>query len=268
MMARCCQLLVHTLIMLWPKLNYMHRSTICYTALYQLRAFLDKYQHLCQSYFFKVFFLWDTFTYLILAHWYPYSGFLVMSPLSFKAKVDLPYSHCRVKCNIHSLKSTSGSTWCQPLDGQHCWALTRFISCPRILLTPVKLEPTIIGVWVLRANHSDLGCFLKPKHHPRPHWNQNERQQICLKLNMSSSGLAIQYTYQCRGCSLCHLSLHRYYVILYSVHTPRFSVALDCKLTAVHILLRLHNAIQRSVAERKPAIISVWKIDVKRFPFV
>ena len=46
----------------------------------------------------------------------------------------LPYSHCRGECNVHFLRSTSGATHCQPLDGQHCGALTMFISCPRIFL--------------------------------------------------------------------------------------------------------------------------------------
>ena len=46
----------------------------------------------------------------------------------------LPYSHCGGECNVHSLRSTSGATRCRPLDGQHCGALTGFISCPRILL--------------------------------------------------------------------------------------------------------------------------------------
>ena len=45
----------------------------------------------------------------------------------------LPYSHCGGECNVHSLRSTSGATRCRPLDGQHCGALTGFISCPRIL---------------------------------------------------------------------------------------------------------------------------------------
>ena len=46
----------------------------------------------------------------------------------------LPYSNCEGECNVHFLRSTSGATCCQPLDGQHCGASTRFISCPRILL--------------------------------------------------------------------------------------------------------------------------------------
>ena len=32
------------------------------------------------------------------------------SPLSFKARVVLPYSHCGGECNVHSLRSTSGAT--------------------------------------------------------------------------------------------------------------------------------------------------------------
>ena len=58
----------------------------------------------------------------------------------------LPYLHCGSKCNVHSPRSTSGATHCQPLDRQHCRASTGFISCPRIdlLLATVRLEPTII----------------------------------------------------------------------------------------------------------------------------
>ena len=77
-------------------------------------------------FFFKVF-LSDTFTCPIL-------GPLV--PLFWISKPEwvLPYSHCGGKCNVHFLRSTSGATHCQPLDGQHCGAPTGFISCPRILL--------------------------------------------------------------------------------------------------------------------------------------
>ena len=39
-------------------------------------------------------------------HWYPCFGFLVTSPLDFKAKVG----SALFKCNVHSLKSTSGAT--------------------------------------------------------------------------------------------------------------------------------------------------------------
>ena len=61
----------------------------------------------------------------------------------FQSQSGLPYLHCRGKHNVHSLRSTSGATCCQPLDSKHCGALTRFISCPKILLAPVRLEPAI-----------------------------------------------------------------------------------------------------------------------------
>ena len=38
----------------------------------------------------------------------PCFGFLVISPLRFKTRVDSPYLHCGGKCNVHSLRSTSG----------------------------------------------------------------------------------------------------------------------------------------------------------------
>ena len=66
---------------------------------------------------------------LFWGHWYPCFGILVVSPLGFKTK-----AHCGSKCNIHSLRFTSGATHCQPLEIQHCAILTRFISCLRILL--------------------------------------------------------------------------------------------------------------------------------------
>ena len=44
-------------------------------------------------------------------HWYPCFGFLVMSPLGFKARVGSAlFTFCRGKCNVHPLRSTSGAT--------------------------------------------------------------------------------------------------------------------------------------------------------------
>ena len=61
----------------------------------------------------------------------------------FQSQSGLPYSHCGGERNVRSLRATSGATRCQPLDGKHCGAPTGFISCPRILLAPVGLEPAI-----------------------------------------------------------------------------------------------------------------------------
>ena len=61
----------------------------------------------------------------------------------FQSHRGLPYLHCRGEHNVCSLRYTYGATCCQPLDGKHCRAPTRFISCPRILLAPVRLEPSI-----------------------------------------------------------------------------------------------------------------------------
>ena len=52
--------------------------------------------------------------------WYPFFGFQVTSPLGFKDR-----------CDVHSLRSTSGATHCRPLDRHHCTVLTRFIHCQR-----------------------------------------------------------------------------------------------------------------------------------------
>ena len=49
----------------------------------------------------------------------------------FQSQSGLSYLHHGGECNVHSLRSTSGATRCQPLDGKHYGASTRFISCPR-----------------------------------------------------------------------------------------------------------------------------------------
>ena len=55
-------------------------------------------------------FLADTHV-LFLGHWYPCFGFLVMSPLGFKARVGSAlFAFCGGKCNVHSPRSTSGAT--------------------------------------------------------------------------------------------------------------------------------------------------------------
>ena len=44
-------------------------------------------------------------------HWYPCFGFLVASPLGFKARVGSAlFVFCRSECNVHSLRSTYGAT--------------------------------------------------------------------------------------------------------------------------------------------------------------
>ena len=49
------------------------------------------------------------------------------------------------ECNVHSLRSASGATRCQPLDREHCGASTRFISCSR--------------QWVTNPRSSDHECY-------------------------------------------------------------------------------------------------------------
>ena len=103
--------------------------------------------------FFKIF-LADTYTCPILGPLIPL--FWISGDVSsgFQSQSGLPYSHCGGERNVRSPRSTSGATRCRPLDGKHCGAPTGFISCPRILLAPVGLEPAIKRSWVLRANHS------------------------------------------------------------------------------------------------------------------
>ena len=55
---------------------------------------------------------------LFWGHWYPCLGFLVTSPLGFKVGSIL-LALWR-QCNIYILRSPSGTTHYQPLDGQHC----------------------------------------------------------------------------------------------------------------------------------------------------
>ena len=44
------------------------------------------------------------------AHWYPCFGFLVTSPLGFKAREGSAlFAFCKGKCNVHSPRSTSGA---------------------------------------------------------------------------------------------------------------------------------------------------------------
>ena len=58
------------------------------------------------SYFFKYF--WRTIV-LLWGHWHPYFGFLVMSPLGFKARVGSALFACYMYV-ICSLRYTSGAT--------------------------------------------------------------------------------------------------------------------------------------------------------------
>ena len=55
-------------------------------------------------------FLADTH-FLFWGHWYPCFGFLVTSPLGFKARVGSAlFAFCAGECNVHSQRSTSGAT--------------------------------------------------------------------------------------------------------------------------------------------------------------
>ena len=68
---------------------------------------------------------------LFWGHWYPCFGFLVTSPLGFKARVGsaLFAIFCGGKCNIHSPRFTSGATLAdllaagaQPVTSPHACA--------------------------------------------------------------------------------------------------------------------------------------------------
>ena len=89
----------------------------------------------CFVFFLKFLFLSDTFTYPILGPLVPLFGFLVTSPLGFKARVGskpewvLPYLHCGGECNVHFLRSTSSATpadllaaGAQPVTSPHACA--------------------------------------------------------------------------------------------------------------------------------------------------
>ena len=86
---------------------------------------------------FFLIFLADTYTCPTLVPLIPL--FWISGDVSsgFQSQSGLPYSHCRGKCNVCSLRSIPGATLCQPLDSKHCGMPTGFISCPRILLAPV-----------------------------------------------------------------------------------------------------------------------------------
>ena len=50
-------------------------------------------------------------------HWYPCFGFLVTSPLGFKARVGSAlFTFCGGKCNVHSPRFTSGATLADLLE--------------------------------------------------------------------------------------------------------------------------------------------------------
>ena len=51
-----------------------------------------------------------------------------------------------------------GATSCWPLDGQHCWVLTRFIPYPRILLCGSS-ESRTRDQQIMSVNHSATKCY-------------------------------------------------------------------------------------------------------------
>ena len=155
----------------WKKTMFLYKKEvyfcrfIIYTCRWYVRlSIIPPYLGLLTIFFFFFFFLkWTFVHFLFFVRHMSYFGATGTPVLDFwwrllwvsKPEWVLPYtSHCGGECNVHSRRSTSGATRCRPLDGKHCGALTRFISCPRILLAPVRLEPAIKRSCVLRANHS------------------------------------------------------------------------------------------------------------------
>ena len=67
----------------------------------------------------------------------------------------LPYSHCRGKCNVHPLRSTSvlhtANLSTDSIVG--CWQGSYLVQ-GYYCVAPVRLEPAIIRLRVLRTNHS------------------------------------------------------------------------------------------------------------------
>ena len=91
------------------------RFSVCFT-----------YRH----WFFFLKFFCRTHTHVLFwGHWYPCFGFLVTSPLGFKARVgSVLFAFCRGECNVHSLRST----YSRPL-GSQCSA-SHFPTCAEVLL--------------------------------------------------------------------------------------------------------------------------------------
>ena len=80
--------------------------------------------------FFK--FLTDTCSFWGGGHWYPCFGFLVTSPLGFKARVDSAlFDFCGGECIVHSLRSTSGAT-CADLLGAIAQPVTTPHACVKV----------------------------------------------------------------------------------------------------------------------------------------
>ena len=73
-------------------------------------------------------------------HWYPCFGFLWCLLWVSKPEWVLPYSHCGGKCNVHSLRSSSGAT---PVDllTWNVWFSTEY-SETKIPWIPLKSHAT------------------------------------------------------------------------------------------------------------------------------
>ena len=90
--------------------------------------------------FFLKKFLADTHVFF-WGHWYPCFGFLVTSPLGFKARVGSAlFAFCRSECNVHSPRSTSGATLAnllaagaQPVLSPHTVAEVRLLGFELVL---------------------------------------------------------------------------------------------------------------------------------------
>ena len=66
---------------------------------------------------------------LFWGHWYPCFGFLVTSPLGFKAKLGSTlFAFCGGECNVHPPRSSSGATRMQPVTSPHACACKKTIN--------------------------------------------------------------------------------------------------------------------------------------------
>ena len=97
----------------------------CIFFLYVIRSYIHEI-----FFFFFLKSFWRTHV-LFWGHWYPCFGFLVTSPLGFKARVGfcLIRYFCGGECNVHSPRFTSGATLAdllaagaQPVTSPHACA--------------------------------------------------------------------------------------------------------------------------------------------------
>ena len=118
----------------------------------------------CRIFFLK--FLADTHV-LFWGHWYPCFGFLVTSPLGFKARVGSAlFAFCVGECNVHSLRSTSGAILANLVA-----ASTQLVLSPHIVADVRLLGFELVlteYLWVRRSTNwakpGPIPCRILPKY--------------------------------------------------------------------------------------------------------